>query len=276
MKIINLVERPNWDYQRLRVLNQFLDLSAVHTYVDGAEDTVGIRPDGEVQFVVLRSKMNHELEQQALEVSRSVYDPGSAARRVVAAGYVIDPKASSVVLGYMERHRHQPYARATSLTLKYPEKFGQILPYMQHVDRLYRDCEWLKEIYTVQQAAAAKTKSCWLIPGTVSTTLTVNQDWRTACHPDEGNLHGAFSALTCMASGLTGGELIWPRWGVAIPFGNGDVIFGNFHELHCNARFVEEPGEFERIERITLVQYFREKMTQCGTPKEERDRVKMM
>ena len=44
MRRIDLVERPNWDYQQRRVLNQFLDLSAVHTYVDGAEDTVGIRP----------------------------------------------------------------------------------------------------------------------------------------------------------------------------------------------------------------------------------------
>src|SRR5208337_646374 len=171
MRRIDLVERPNWDYQQRRVLNQFLDLNAVHTYVDGAEDTIGIRPDGQLQFVVLRSKIDQELEQQALEVCRFVYDPGSAARRVVAAGYAIDPKASSVVLGFMERHRHQPYARATALTLKYPEKFRQILPYMQHVDKLYRDCEGLKDVYAVQQAAAARTKPCRLIPSTVSTTL---------------------------------------------------------------------------------------------------------
>jgi hypothetical protein len=43
-----------------------------------------------------------------------------------------------------------------------------------------------------------------------------------------------------------------------------------------NSKSSLEPGEFERIERITLVQYFREKMTQCGTPQEELDRVKMM
>ena len=271
MKTINLIEHPKWFYQKVRVLQQFLDLSAVHTYVDGPEDAVGISPDGQIQFKVLRNRIDHELEKQALPVCRFVYEPGSAAKRVVAAGYVVDPKASSVVIGYFERHRHQPYGRPTAFTYKYPELFKQMQPYMQAVDRVYR--EELPEIYAVQQAAVAKTKPCWIIPGTASTTGTINQDWQTACHPDEGNLPGAFSALTCMASGLTGGELILPRWGVAIQWGYGDVLLGNFHELHCNAPFVGEPGTFERI---TCVFYFREKMILCGTQAEERDRVKMM
>src|SRR5260370_825966 len=83
--------------------------------------------------------------------------------------------------------------------------------------------EDLRPYYKVQKAAAERTHSEWLIPGTVSTTVTVNQNWRCACHEDDGNLQNGFSAFTCMASNLTGGELIWPRWGVAIQLGFGDV-----------------------------------------------------
>jgi len=274
MGIVNLIEHPNWDMQSFRVSHKFLDLACVRNYVGGTEDVIGLRPDGTIQFKVLRNRIDPQLELEALPYFKLAYDPGSAAARKYASGFVRDPKASSVAVGYFEPHRYTPYPTPTAWTRKHCAIYKKMLPYMQEVDRIFSEDEDLTPYYNVQKAAAERTHSEWLIPGTVSTTVTVNQNWRCACHKDDGNLQNGFSAFTCMASNLTGGELIWPRWGVAIQLGFGDVLCGNFHELHCTAPFV--PDGDGKLERITCVQYFRHKMQQCGTLEEERDRMKAM
>ncbi len=270
MKIIILTELPNWDAVSTRFHAVPLDLSMcqhIARIEDG--DIIGMRPDGQIQFMVLRARVAQELERLARPVCRFVSKCGSAAHRKVASGYQQDPEASSVIMGYFERHRHHPYCRACPFNVDYPQLFTRMHPYIQKVDEIYREA--LPEIYAVQNEAVSTTKPDWVIPGTGFTTVTVNKNWRTFGHPDEGNLPGAFSAMTCMAQGLAGGELIFPRFQCAVEWGNGDVLLANVHELHGNAPFLGVPGQFERI---TCVFYFREKMTECGTKEEELDRLK--
>src|SRR5207302_2246489 len=99
-----------------------------------------------------------------------VYDPGSAAARKYAAGLVNDPNASSVIVGYFEPHRYHPYPRLTAWTDKHRAIFNKMRPYMQEVDRIFSEDEDLRPYYNVQKAAAERTHSEWLIPGTASTT----------------------------------------------------------------------------------------------------------
>jgi len=270
MKTINLTELPNWATNGIRYNAAPLDLNMckdVARIVDG--DAVGIKSDGQPHFMVLRNRVTPELEKLARPVCRFIKKPGSAAYRKVASGFQQDPEASSVIMGYFERHRHQPYCRACPFNVDYPQLFDRMNPYIRKVDEIYR--ENLPEIYAIQAAAVAKTKPDWVIPGTGFTTMTANYNWRTFGHPDEGNLPGAFSAMTCMAQGLGVGELIFPRFQCAVEWGNGDVLLANVHELHGNAPFLGLPGQFERM---TCVFYFREKMIDCGTKAEELDRLK--
>ena len=271
MKTINLTELPDWDYNWTRYHGAPLDLTMckdVARIEDG--DAIGIKPDdGKIQFLVLRNRITPELEKLARPVCRFVSKRGTAAHRKVASGFEQDPEASSVVMGYFERHRHQPYCRACPFNIDYPQLFNRMNPYIQRVDEVYR--KNLPDIYEIQNEAVSKTKPEWVIPGTGFTTVTINKNWRTFGHPDEGNLKGAFSAMTCMAQGLTGGELIFPRFQCAVEWGNGDVLLTDASELHGNAPFLGLPGQFERI---TNVLYFRERMTECGTKAEELDRLK--
>ena len=270
MKIINLSELPNWATIWTRFHAAPLDLGMckdVARIEDG--DAIGIRPDGQIQFKVLRNRISPELEKLGRPVCRFVSKCGSAAHRKVASGYQEDPEASSVIMGYFQRYRHHPYCRACPFNIDYPQLFDRMNPYARKVDGIYR--ENLREIDAIQNEAVSKTKPDWVIPGTAFTTVTVNKNWRTCGHHDEGNLSDAFSALTCMAQGLAGGELIFPRFQCAVEWGNGDVLLANVHELHGNAPFLGLPGQFERM---TCVFYFREKMTECGTKAEELDRLK--
>lgn len=104
MKIIILTEFPNWDAVSTRFHAVPLDLRMCqHIARIENGDIIGMRPDGQIQFMVLRARIAPELERLARPVCRFVSKCGSAAHRKVASGYQQDPDASSVIMGYFER-----------------------------------------------------------------------------------------------------------------------------------------------------------------------------
>lgn len=264
MKEILLTEQPNWEQAEGR----YFDLSSCSVIVNGNDDAAGLRPDGQLQFKILRKRIDPELETSARRVARFVASPGSAAGRKVASGFQKDETGSSVILGYFDRVR-LPFCRPCAFNAEHPWILNRMAPYIQRVDEVYRT--ELPDIYAVQMEAVKKTQPCWMIPGTAFTTITMNRNWRTAAHRDDGNLPDSFGVMTCMSIGHAGGELIFPRFRCAIEWGNGDVLLGNLHELHCTAPILGMPGMYERL---TCVFYFREGMVKCGTPEQELDRAK--
>ena len=80
-----------------------------------------------------------------------------------------------------------------------------------------------------------------------------------------------FGNLAVLEGGeYTGGYTILPKYGVGVDCRSCDLALFDVHELHGNT-------EIKRIgnaERISVVCYFRKKMTQCGSAEEELERVK--
>jgi hypothetical protein len=254
------------DSQVASLKGKSLDRSHYKVLVDQDEDVLGVRPDGTLQFKVLRNRIDHEMEKTARRIFRFASSPGSAAERKVASGFQKDPGASSIVMGYFDRSHRQPFCRPCSFNIQHPELFDRLRPYIGKVDEVFRGDEDLKEFYEIQQGAVSKTVPDWIIKDTPFTTITVNRNWRTYAHPDEGNLAGGFSAMTCMTSGMGGGgELIFPKFECAIQVRNGDILYADTHHLHGNTEFLAMAGMYERI---TAVFYFRDGMTQ-GLPKAE-------
>jgi hypothetical protein len=99
----------------------------------------------------------------------------------------------------------------------------------------------------------------------------------TGVHTDKGDLDAGFSAIACLRRGsYTGGRLVFPEYRVAVDLHHGDLLLMDAHQYHGNTALVcacgTEPNNFCRTcgaERISVVSYFRTKVTECGSPDEE-------
>lgn len=163
----------------------------------------------------------------------------------------------SGVAGWYDRYPRIPYGRATSYTEKHPELFAKSYPFLQSLNRGYK--ELLPWRWGNQKAAADKIDPRFLVPETVFTTITVNKSFRTACHRDAGDLNDGLSNLLVLGDGqYTGGYLVFPEYRIAVNVRPGDLLLVNNHEIiHGNT---EIKLNHEKAERISLVCYFREAM----------------
>lgn len=134
-----------------------------------------------------------------------------------------------------------------------PEQWKQVVPFIQHVDKLYKDLCPVE--HAIQLEAANKSK--YHIEGTSFSTVTVNHNFRTAGHYDKGDFREGFGNLVVFDNGkYDGGFIGFPRYDVGVDLRLGDFLAMDNHELHANTEMKnnsEEPPV-----RISFVSYFRE------------------
>ena len=164
----------------------------------------------------------------------------------------------SGIAGYFDRYPRIPYGRETSYTEKNREKFALCYPYLHKLNDQFR--ELIPGRWNAQNEQANKLDSRFRIDGTVFTTLTVNHNWRTACHRDAGDLTTGFSNICGVTGpdgkGWRGGQFILPEFRIAINLQPGDMLLVNNHEgIHGNDALIGDDND-----RMTIVAYFREKM----------------
>lgn len=164
----------------------------------------------------------------------------------------------SGIAGYFDRYPRIPYGRETSYTEKNREKFALSYPYLQKLNSQFR--ELIPGRWKAQNEQANRLDDRFRIDGTVFTTLTVNHNWRTACHRDAGDLTTGFSNICGITGpdgkGWRGGQFILPEFRIAINLQPGDMLLVNNHEgIHGNDELIGDDND-----RMTIVAYFREKM----------------
>jgi len=164
----------------------------------------------------------------------------------------------SGIAGYFDRYPRIPYGRATSYTEKNYDKFALAFPYLRKLNNQFK--ELLPVRWGAQNECAQKLDPRFRIDETVFTTLTVNHNWRTACHRDAGDLHEGFSNICGITGpegkGWKGAEFILPEFRIAINLQPGDMLLVNNHGgIHGNDALIGDDND-----RLTLVSYFREKM----------------
>jgi hypothetical protein len=172
--------------------------------------------------------------------------------------------------------------RLTAFTSQNTPKVEAITPILKRMDELFR--EHVGDRYEAQRAYADRTHPEWLIPGTVYTTITVNNTYATGVHTDKGDLDEGFSCLAVARKGLLdGGVLTFPRYGVGVNLQMGDLLLMDAHEYHGNTPLScsacgdllhwanHNCGQFPgpTPERVSLVAYYRTRIEKCGTREEE-------
>jgi hypothetical protein len=180
----------------------------------------------------------------------------------VSKNYISDTNYAQSVMsgiaGYFDRYPRIPYGRATSYTEKNYDKFALCYPYLHKLNSQFR--ELIPNRWKAQNEQASRLDRRFLISDTVFTTLTVNHNWRTACHRDAGDLTTGFSNICGVTGpegkGWRGGQFILPEYRIAINLQPGDMLLVNNHEgIHGNDELVGDDND-----RMTIVAYFREKM----------------
>ena len=180
--------------------------------------------------------------------------------------------------GYYGRYPRIPYCRTTLYTGADVERWEKCMNYINKTDQFFK--ELLPTRYAAQKRVAETIDPQLRIGDTAFTTVTINNNFRTACHRDAGDLKEGFGNLSCTGKGeWDGGYTILPEYRVGAKLNPGDVLIMDVHQIHGNtpirekgtgreAVFIGNKNNKEKkvnFERISLVCYLRENMTQCGS-----------
>jgi hypothetical protein len=244
------------------------------------------RPDGRPLCVYLPGVLSEFTQDDVVyavldELGRS----GGTDNRGLASGTVRLDKGTqkrsrtvpvrSVIAGAIDPGGVYRVCRTTVWTGANLPKWQALFPLFNEIDGYLR--EYVPRRHAAQLAAANETKPEWVVPGTPFSTITVNDTYPTGVHTDKGDLETGFSTLLCARRGdYTGGQLVFPEYRVAVDMHDGDLLLMDAHEWHGNAAISCRCGNTLRrpcpacgTRRLSLVTYFRTKLTSCGTAEEE-------
>lgn len=274
-----------------------------YTYLVQGEDTDVYKPDGSILCRVRYNVIAPAICAASYSIFREAATPTN--NRGMAAGTVVDdpdkaqnivarPKGTTTghrlkkdgtvsntsiakksvdsgIVGYFDRSSRFPYCRLTAYNLNHPEKFRGVLPMVRRIDELFK--ELMPERYSQQLEVVKATSPDFYISGTAFTTITVNRNFQTAVHQDQGDLKEGFGVMTVMRAGkFQGCFTAFPKFKVAVDMQTGCLFLADVHEWHGNTPVRGTKGMHERV---SLVLYYREKMQECGSAQEELDRVKV-
>jgi hypothetical protein len=260
---------------------KFLTRDNVETLVD--YDCDGYDLNGKMLFRYRKNAIPMEILKQGVDAFKGSIQltdgrgsaSGSSHKRVRKDGSVsnitVGNKVFSGNVGYMDSGAMVHYCRKTAFARDYFEKFKEGIPFVKHIDNLYK--ELCPEHYAKQKAIAEGTNKNYVIGDTSFTTVTVNRNFATAVHKDAGDYPEGFGNLIIYREGhYEGSYFCLPEYGVGIDMQNQDVLFADVHSWHGNTPYENTSEDFMRI---AFVMYYREYMYQCKSPSEELFETKM-
>ena len=220
-------------------------------------------------------KLGYESFKNSIELTESRgAASGSSHKRIRKDGSIsnitVGNKVESGSVGYMDKGAMVHYCRKTAFAKKYFNEFKQGIPFVEFVDKKYK--ELCPEHYAKQKAIAAGTNKNYIIGDTSFTTVTVNKNFRTAVHQDAGDFTDGFGNLIVYREGnWGGGYFVLPEYAIAIDLQNTDMLFVDVHKWHGNTEFIDCDDDWLRI---SFVLYYREYMYKCKSPTEQLKEIK--
>jgi len=184
--------------------------------------------------------------------------------KIVLAGYYDrrDPHTTRIVTSSLKKRPNKLgmfVCRETVYTRDFPLEWNSLLPVLRHLDQCHASAD-ATGYRNQKQFLKKSVLSNFCIPETIYTTLSVNYSVQTRLHRDKGDYADGSVLLSVSGDGFEGGELCFPRYGIALQVRPGDVIVMDAHQVHGNLpiQLTHEHGQ-----RIALVAYAREGMRNC-------------
>jgi hypothetical protein len=162
--------------------------------------------------------------------------------------------ASQSIGGFDKSVQHP--CRLTHWTKTNLKAYHSIFPLCKYISDEYFSYvphKWLSQYDKYQRCPPE-----FVIPETNFSTLTINCDFRTACHRDKGDAKEGLTAFTVKRlADYRGGELCFPEYHIGLNVEQGDLLLFNPHTPHCNNPIVNKG-------RMSMVFYLRDKMDLCS------------
>lgn len=163
------------------------------------------------------------------------------------------------------------YCRFSASSKKESKYFETSFKFSEYIDQLYS--EHLPDAREFnRQAIDSTVHADWRVNETPFTTCNFNVNHAIKYHRDSGNFKDVFSNVLILKSGITGGELVFPEFGVA--FEQSDCALGIFDGQHWMHGVM--PIEKQRADsyRASIVFYALAGMRNCYPYKAELERFK--
>lgn len=172
-----------------------------------------------------------DLPRGATRLTPWSYSDGSAYKR-----------SKSVRSGAVGYRRGKP----TYWTKTHPQELAALLPFLRRVSAA------LKRLRPAEYAAQLEAaRGSMTLDGTVFSTLAVNRNFRTGVHIDGRDYPGSVGCMVVLGDdSFTGGELLFPQYGLGVDVRVGDIIIFDSFAYHCNGAITANGDA-----RLTVVLY---------------------
>jgi len=197
----------------------------------------------------------------------------------------INTPVLSTPIGYFEKLNSlglEKPCRLTFYTTQALQEYEAGKEFIYEVDRWYKK---LRPVEYKIQKDRADLKPNFKIDHTAFSTITLNRNFRTALHQDQGD----FGHIACLAVNeygkYSGGLFTIPGYAIGINLREGDILVANVGNFHSNTEIFTTPeqdeynetipdifkananigivGAYEKYARISYVCYLREKLIDC-------------
>jgi hypothetical protein len=160
----------------------------------------------------------------------------------------------SSVLGYFERTPFMGLpCRLTSYTQKFFNQYKHGIPFISAIDKTFKR---LIPDRHAKQVAAAKEAPAYRVADTAFSSVTINRNFQTALHMDDGDFREGYGNLSVIERGrYSGGATLFPRFGVGFNVRTGDFLAMDVHEWHCNTELYEAPADKEFNKKLPKVHH---------------------
>jgi hypothetical protein len=208
--------------------------------IDDSYQNVDVyREDGTVIAKLRRDMVDDSLSDLGVDCYKRVGQMVSSNRGHAAGLHVRErthdsyekgAKANTGIIGYIDNTNLRRPCRLTQFTKQHFATYSRGLPFVHRINRCF--AEVMPEEYRLQRAEAQKTG--FHIEDTAFSTVTVNYNFRTTLHKDSGDFRRGFGNLVVCQRGVSGGELLFPRYKLAIGMRTGDFLAMDVHEYKCH------------------------------------------
>jgi len=196
----------------------------------------------------------------------------------------VNNQVFSAVLGYFNAtHLPKLPCRLTTYTRSHWKYFKHGIPFIEALDNCFKVL--VPDKHKAQQNAASE-KPLLQIGDTAFSSVTVNRNFRTGLHMDDGDYVGGYGNLSVIERGhYHGGFTLFPQYRIGFNVRTGDFLAMDVHQWHCNTALYETTEDKEKnkglprihksdietgtlgdelpFSRVSFVCYLREKLRDC-------------
>lgn len=182
-------------------------------------------------------------------------------------------KSKSRIFGYMPRRViRDDYCHAAKVNTLAPVLYHQMLWLSGYGEGLYSGYASERYLEHRKRVQDAVLEDWRLAGGSPWTSGIINRNTAIRYHRDSGNFADSWSCMFVLKRKMLGGYLVLPEFGVALRTGNRSITLFDGQAFIHGVTPLKPMGE--DAERYSIVFYSLKGMSKCGTPDEEKERIR--